>query len=165
MVSPCSPQQVHPLPSLQDCCFSGALTAFSSIYRHVVGLSCRCTWWFRRHYVFIFICCWRRVMLFSFQRRGTEALGLRAWLRHWWQWPEAWQVFSRTAPLEGHPPPSANPAWQTKKQRKPLGSNIHLVTALILPALSSVTVSKAPWSSGAKQRLKWSLHSHLKLAM
>lgn len=119
--------------------------------------------WFRRHYVFIFICCWKTVLLF--QRRGAEALGLRTWIRHWWQQPKDWQGFSRYLPQQGPPLPSARAVLQTENQREPQGSNIRLVPALILPALSRVTVSKTPWSSGAKQRLRWSLHSHLNLAM
>lgn len=53
-------------------------------------------------------------------------------------------VFSKTVPQESPPPPLAKPAVQTEKQREPLGSNIHLLKALILPAPSRVTVSKAP---------------------
>lgn len=42
----------------------------------------------------------------------------------------------------GPPVPSAKPALQTKKHREPLGNNIHLATALILPAPSTATVSE-----------------------
>lgn len=66
-------------------------------------------------------------MLFSFQRGGVEALGLRTGFRRWRQQPGDWQGFSRTG-----------------EEREPLGSDIHLVTALILPAPSRVTVSRAP---------------------
>lgn len=97
--------------------------------------------WFRRHYVFIFRFAGKQSGVISEERSGSPGIeGLNQTLV---TAARRLTTIQQDSILGGPPVPSAKPALQAKKQREPLGSNIHLVTALILPAPSRATVSKA----------------------